>query len=99
MQLNFKTRGKDVSPQGKPRVYFCCHPDDFSAYFQDISLEILNLVNCAIFFDEQPNVVGDANEWESRLSDMQLFVMPVTSKLLSGNNKGLDDIIFFFESF
>lgn len=91
MQLNFKTRGKDVSPQGKPRVYFCCHPDDFSAYFQDISLEILNLVNCAIFFDEQPNVVGDANEWESRLSDMQLFVMPVTSKLLSGNNKGLDD--------
>ncbi|MBQ8433875.1 MAG: tetratricopeptide repeat protein [Clostridia bacterium] len=91
MQLNFKTRGKDVSPQGKPRVYFCCHPDDFSAYFQDISTEILNLVNCAIFFDEQPNSMGDSNEWESRLSDMQLFVMPVTSKLLSGNNKGLDD--------
>ena len=91
MQLNFKTRGKDVSPQGKPRVYFCCHPEDFPLYFSTISQEILNLENCAIFYDECPCDVADQMEWESRLSGMQLFVMPVTTKLLSGANKGLDD--------
>lgn len=91
MQLNFRTRGKDISPQGKPRVYFCCHPEDLAIYFDSVSQEILNFENCAIFYDEQPNGMGDMAEWESRLSDMQLFVMPVTSKLLSGSNKGLDD--------
>ena len=91
MQLNFRTRGKDISPQGKPRVYFCCHPDDFAIHFESVSQEILNLENCAIFYDEQPTGIGDMAEWQSRLSDMQLFVMPVTSRLLSGSNKGLDD--------
>ena len=91
MQLNFRTRGKDISPQGKPRVFFCCHPEDFDIYFESVSQEILNLENCAIFYDEQPNGGGDTAEWQSRLADMQLFVMPVTSRLLSGNNKGLDD--------
>ena len=91
MLLNFKTRGQDVSPQGKPRVYFCCHPDDFDDYFESVSTEILNLVNCTIFYDEQPMDFGDTAEWQSRLADMQLFVMPVTSKLLAGSNKGLDD--------
>ncbi len=91
MLLNFKTRGQDVSPQGKPRVYFCCHPDDFATYFESVSKEILNLVNCTVFYDEQPDGSGDTAEWESRLSDMQLFVMPVTSKLLFGHNKGIAD--------
>jgi len=87
MQLNFRTRGKDISPQGKPRVFFCCHPEDFDIYFESVSQEILNLENCAIFYDEQPNGGGDTAEWQSRLADMQLFVMPVTSRLLSGNTK------------
>ena len=29
--LQYKTRG-NASPQGKPRVYFCCHPD--KAYYK-----------------------------------------------------------------
>lgn len=91
MQLNFRTRGKDVSPQGKPRVYFCCHPEDLSVYFDSVSQEILNLENCAVFYDESPNTFCSKTEWESRLADMQLFVMPVTSKLLMSANKGLDE--------
>ena len=43
-----KTRGNS-SPQGKPRVFFCCHPADFSAYFAEITDEVLALQNCAIF--------------------------------------------------
>ncbi len=91
MQLNYKTRGKDISPQGKPRVYFCCHPDDFHLFFSSISSEILKEENCAFFYDEKPLETGDFYEWESRLASMQLFVMPVTSKLLKTPNKGLDD--------
>ncbi len=45
-KLLFKTRGG--SPQGKPRVYFCCHPDDFDRFFEPISEEILKKHNCAV---------------------------------------------------
>jgi hypothetical protein len=39
MALSYKTRGNS-SPQGKPKVYFACHPDDFSL-FEAISDDIL----------------------------------------------------------
>ena len=38
----YKTRGNS-SPQGKPRVYFCCHPKDFSLYFDSLKEEIFEL--------------------------------------------------------
>lgn len=38
--MKYKTRG-NTSPQGKPRVYFCCHPEDFTKYFETIANEIL----------------------------------------------------------
>ena len=31
----FKTKGNG-SPAGKPRVYFTCHPDDFTLYFDKL---------------------------------------------------------------
>lgn len=38
--LKYKTRG-DSNPQGKPRVYFCCHPEDINKYFESVFLAIL----------------------------------------------------------
>ncbi len=40
MSLQYKTRGMS-DPQGKPRVYFCYHPEDFAACFGPISDELL----------------------------------------------------------
>ena len=86
--LACKTRG-NTSPQGKPRVYFCCHPADFSLYFETVSDEILALQNCAIFYPEG----GEATYTEAFLADlagMQLFVMPVTTRLLTTANPTLE---------
>ena len=85
-QLKVKTRGNS-SPQGKQRVYFCCHPADFPLYFEGISGEILARQNCAVWYDD-----GNAPRDEAfldNLREMQLFVMPVTSRLLYSDNYAL----------
>ena len=73
--LSCKTRG-NTSPQGKPRVYFCCHPADLSLYFSAVSEELLALQNCALYYPENGAVTYDA-ELLADLTQMQLFVMPV----------------------
>ena len=85
-QLQYKTRGM-VSPQGKPRVYFCCHPGDFSRYFEEISEDLLKKQNCAVWYTTDTE--RDEQFW-SDLSQMQLFVMPVTTELLCTPNPALD---------
>ncbi len=85
--LACKTRG-DASPQGKPRVYFCCHPADFSLYFEPISEEVLRLQNCALYYPQNGAAVYDEGLLAD-LTQMQLFVMPVTEKLLTTENTAL----------
>lgn len=46
--LNYYTRGQ-TSPQGKARIYFTAHPDDYNKYQISICKEILDRHNCAIF--------------------------------------------------
>lgn len=85
MTLKVKTLG-DANPKGMPKVYYCCHAEDFSPYFPRISKEILNISDCAIYWYE-----GDpGEEWELELGQMQLFVMPVTRLLLTTANRALD---------
>lgn len=47
--FQYKTRG-NASPQGKQKVYFTCHPDDFDRYFEKISEQILTFENCAVWY-------------------------------------------------
>ena len=86
--LKYKTRGAS-SPQGKPRVYFCCHPKDFERFFEGISNEILEQQNCAVWYAEDVNTPRDADFLDD-LTQMQLFVMPVTTELLCTPNHALD---------
>lgn len=85
-QLQYKTRGM-VSPQGKPRVYFCCHPGDFSRFFEEVSEDLLEKQNCAVWY--MTDGERDEQFWND-LSQMQLFVMPVTTELLCTPNPALD---------
>ena len=85
--LKHKTRGNS-SPQGKPRVYFCCHPEDFNKYFESVSDEILSKQNCTIWYDEEELVRDE--DFFADLKQMQLFVMPVTTNLLCTENEALD---------
>lgn len=85
--LKYKTRG-NASPQGRPRVFFCCHPDDFQTYFETISDEILNRqTNAAIWYYNPSEMIPEGEEFLLDLSQMQLFVVPVTGKFVYQNSQ------------
>lgn len=73
-----KTKG-NVSPQGKRRVYFTCHPDDYDRFFEKISAEILKFLDCAIWYSTDDNY----ENIDTDLGQMNLFVIPITTKLLT----------------
>ena len=88
MELKWITRG-DVAPNKKPRVYFCCHEEDLGTYFQSVTQDILRIDDCAIWYrDTLPD--GDDEEYIAQLQQMQLFVMPITTRLLTTANAALD---------
>lgn len=86
--IQFKTRG-DSTNQGKPRVYFCCHPDDFDMYFEPVRNEILDKQNCAVYFYDNASSILE-QERETDLLSMQLFVIPVTTNLLTKPSIAMD---------
>jgi len=86
-QLRVKTRGNS-SPNGKSRVYFCCHPDDFAIHFEEISSDILANQNCAVYYKQDPADKTD-EELEFDLKQMNLVVFPVTNSLLTGESEAL----------
>ena len=85
--LRYKTR-RNSNPQGKPRVFFCCHPEDFERYFEMVSDEVLAKQDCAIWFCDHLFVRDD--DFFMDLKQMQLFVMPVTANLLTTENETLN---------
>jgi len=77
-----------------PKVYFSCHKDDFKPYFKEISEEIMNGRSCAVFYDEDYDGARD-KEFLFDLSKMNLFVMPITTRLLTKPNRALDEELAF----
>ena len=78
MSLSYITRGNS-SPQGKAKVYFVCHPDDLHLC-SEIAEEILSQVNCAVFYCES---ITDPKTHMRDLAEMNLVVIPITTKLLT----------------
>ena len=88
MELKWITRG-NVFPHKKSKVYFCCHEADFDAYFESVTQDILQLSDCAIWYrDTLPS--ADDEEYIAQLQQMQLFVMPISTRLLTTANAALD---------
>ena len=85
----YQTKG-NANPKGKPRVYFTCHPDDFEAYFGKICEDIFKTHDCAVFYTENLSEEIEEKYLESDLGQMNLFVIPVTFKLLSQPNRAMD---------
>lgn len=95
--FKYFTRGSS-SPQGKPRVYFTAHPDDYDRYFEEIRKELLDRQNCAIFYLDADTKSEEVEDYELRLGEMQLFVIPVTAKLMTQPNRAMDaEVPFAFE--
>lgn len=78
--LKYKTRGHS-SPKDKPKVFFCCHPSDFSLFFDSISKQVLDILDCAVWYALPEDNLSD---WplEEELPQMQLVIFPVTTRFL-----------------
>lgn len=84
---------ESASPQGKPRVWFCCHPADQEIYLKSMARELLSMVNCALWYDSNPTVPTlpqEQAEKEESLSSMNLFLIPVTTRLLTQRSYDFD---------
>ncbi len=92
-KLVYKTRG-NASAQGKSKVYICCHPDDAAIFTDTIVSELLQKQNCAVWYLEDPKAPRD-EELLDDLKTMQLFVMPVTRKLLESDNVAINTEFHF----
>ena len=90
----YKTKG-NTDPKGKPRVYFTCHPADFERYFEKILADIFKTHDCAVYYTEDMAQPMDEAELEVGLGQMNLFVVPVTFRLLSQPNRAMDGDIAY----
>ena len=90
MDLKYKTNEMG-DPQGKPKVYFGCHPDDFAGAFPLLSEDILEISDCAIWYDPDPSRIPsneeEQREFEEIMGDMQLFVFAVTTTFLEKESR------------
>ena len=84
--LKVRTKG-NANPKGKPRVYFTCHQDDYEKAFEKICNDIFKTHDCAIFYTENMADEYEDENWETDLNQMNLFVIPVTFRLLSTSNR------------
>ena len=89
VKILYITKG-NADPKGKPRVYFTCHPEDFDRYFEKIKDDIFATHDCAIYYAEDMTEVFDETHLETDLGQMNLFVVPVTYRLLSQSNRAMD---------
>ncbi|MGN1086252.1 MAG: toll/interleukin-1 receptor domain-containing protein [Porcipelethomonas sp.] len=80
--MKYVTRNEKESAHGKSKVYFTCHPNDRNLYFEEITQSILKYSDCAIFYDEDPDLPEDSEDFLLNLSEMQLIVIPVTANFL-----------------
>lgn len=96
---NFKVESKNkMTVEKKPRVYFTCHPEDFERYFAKIRDDIFKTHDCAIYYTEDMTEVIDEENKETDLERSNLFVVPVTLKLLTTPNRAMDeDVPYAFQ--
>ena len=74
-------------------------PRTLKSFFETIVKEILDRQDCAVFYPEPGTQPEDVEDYELRLKEMQLFVVPVTTKLLTQKNRAMDvDVPFEFEN-
>ena len=90
----YRTRGNS-SPKDKPRVYFTCKGEDFDRYFDKICDDIFKTHDCVIYYTSNMDEILSEEEKDTDLDRMNLFVVPVTYKLLSQENRTMNvDIAF-----
>ncbi|MCD8068547.1 MAG: toll/interleukin-1 receptor domain-containing protein [Lachnospiraceae bacterium] len=93
IQWKYKTRltknaaaSQMERPNGKPAVYFSCHPADLDLYLDAVADGLLRFQNFAVWYTDADIPFG---EIEPFLSAMCLFVVPVTKNLLTSESRAV----------
>jgi hypothetical protein len=89
-ELTYKTKGGG-SPDRKPRVYFTCHPADKERSLERICRDIFASSDCAVFYTEDMAARLPEETRETDLERMNLFISPVSLKLLLEPNRAMDE--------
>ena len=89
-ELLFKTKGM-AQPQGKPRVYFTCHPADFERNFEKFCDDLFAAADCAVYYTADMSERLPEETHDVDLERMNLFVIPVSFRLLSEPNRAMDE--------
>ena len=95
--LKIKTKG-NASPQGKPRVYFACHPADVERSLERICGDIFETADCAVYYTADMAAPVPEENRETDLGRMNLFVIAVSYRLLSEPNRAMDEDFAFAKS-
>ena len=74
----------------KPRVYFTCHPEEFANYFDRICKDLWKSHDCAVYYTPDMMETFAEEDLETDLGRNNLFVVPVTSRLLTEHNRAMD---------
>ncbi len=86
----FKVRTKGgATAQGRPRVYFTCHPTDFDKYFDKICEDVFKTHDCAIYYTADMTEPLDDTNISVDLGRMNLYLVPVTFRLMSEENRAM----------
>ena len=72
------------------KIWFCAHPDDYPLYRESITNDLFGAIDCSVYYDEEPHADYDEQELLSNLHFMNLFVIPVTARLLTEPNRALN---------
>ncbi|MBR6825568.1 MAG: hypothetical protein IKM59_03370, partial [Oscillospiraceae bacterium] len=89
---NFMVETKNrVNIGKKPRVYFTCHPEDFETCFPKICKDLFRTHDCAVYYTEDMTEKLPEADRETDLGRSNLFVVPVTLKLLTTPNRAMDE--------
>ena len=87
-EFQVRTKG-GADAHGRPKVYFCCHPDDFDKYFDKICEDIFKTHEPAIYYTADMAEPLDETNINVDLARMNLFVVPVTFRLMNEPNRAM----------
>ena len=94
LELSYKTKG-NAQPKGKPRVFFTCHPADMERSLDRLCSDLFQAQDCAVYYTEDmAELIGDEDR-ALQLEQMNLFVVPVSLKLLIEPNRAIDSDVPF----
>ncbi len=90
IELKVRVKG-NARPQGKPRVYFSCHPRDFERSFERLCKDLFDAHDCAVYYTEDMTARLPEETRDTDLGRTNLFVIPVSGRLLLEPNRAMDE--------